>query len=266
MNLFANKKDLVENKQNEHIKMAIQNNNPSDSNFQQDQMQNQNMNFDNNNYNNNLEKNQNMQNMNFDGRNNNSQDNQNNFNNPFANNSESMNNQNINPFEEMQTQTKNETYKNPILENQSPQSSILDNVTQNQTNLDKYEIQEIIDETVEKVIEERWSKLVNNVEKVVKWKDKQEAQINTLKEDILSIKEAYEILEKKILNKINSYDTNILDVNSEIKALEKVFQKITPSLINNVNELGRITQELKNLKENTDKVSKDLSGKNIESS
>ncbi len=130
------------------------------------------------------------------------------------------------------------------------QTMSLDNLNQMMDNgvpkqVDKDEIQEMIDETVEKIIDERWSRLVESVEKVVKWKEKQEAQLNLVKEDIVHLRESMESMEKKVLNKISSYDSNILDVNSEIKALEKVFQKITPTLINNVNELSKITEGLR---------------------
>ena len=59
----------------------------------------------------------------------------------------------------------------------------------------------MIDEIVEKVIEERWKTLVSNVEKVVSWKEKQESHINMIKEDIVSIKETFDKLEKRLISK-----------------------------------------------------------------
>lgn len=159
-------------------------------------------------------------------------------NNPFA------------PPQQTQQPTNNNNNNNQeqIQANQQQYQPNLNNMNfteENQDIIDKEKIQEMIDETVEKIIEERWEKLVSNIDKVVKWKDKVEIQVNLVKEDINSIKGSFEDLEKKLVNKISSYDRNILDVNSEIKALEKVFQKITPTLVNNVNELARITEELK---------------------
>lgn len=117
-----------------------------------------------------------------------------------------------------------------------------------QTNVQHFtvdEIQEMIDETVEKIIDDKWDKVVSNVEKVISWKEQLEKQINMLKEDILHMKDEFQNVEKRIANKLNSYDKDIMDVGSEIKALEKVFQKITPTLVNNVNELSRIATTLK---------------------
>lgn len=110
----------------------------------------------------------------------------------------------------------------------------------------KEEIQEMIDETVEKVIEEKWEKLLKSIEKVVNWKERQEKEVELLKSTMNEVKESFGKLEKKITNKISSYDSGLLDVNSEIKALEKVFQKITPTLVNNVNNLEKIAESIKN--------------------
>jgi len=116
---------------------------------------------------------------------------------------------------------------------------------QSNNSLNGEEIKELIDETVEKIIEEKWDSMTEKIDRVLRWKEKKEEEINMLKEDIVNIAEGFSKLESKLISKISNYDKNILDVNSEIKALEKVFQKITPTLINNVNELSRIADDLK---------------------
>ncbi len=183
------------------------------------------------------------------------------FNNPFANPSPNqMQSPQTTPIQTNQQETNptfggqnEQSQPNPFNQasgnmNQNGMGDVFTSI-QNEANagqsLNEEKIQEMIDETIEKVIEERWEKLVSGVEKVLKWKEKQEAQINLIKEDIVHLRDAMEIMEKKIIGRINSYDSNIMDVNSEIKALEKVFQKITPTLINNVNELSKIADNLK---------------------
>ena len=52
-------------------------------------------------------------------------------------------------------------------------------------------------------------------------------------------------LHKAIVSKIGEYDKNLLDVGTEIKAMEKVFQKILPTLTENVAELSRVTRNVK---------------------
>lgn len=155
----------------------------------------------------------------------------------------------MNPSSGMNTQqqqygnTMNQGMPNP--QQQDPFSAISQQAQQNAPPVSKDQIQEMVDETVEKIIEEKWEKVVNDVQKVVKWKDEQERQINLLKEDITQIKDQFEKLEKKLVNKVNEYDKDLLNVSSEIKGLEKVFQKITPTLVNNVNELSKITKNMK---------------------
>lgn len=171
-------------------------------------------------------------------------------------------NQNIPPIDELSptNQPQQTTDQNSIFnidQNPQPNSKLpSDQTTQNQPQqtitsnqqpekFTKEQIQEMVDETVEQVIEERWKGIIQKIEKVAAWKDKQEQHINLIKEDILTIKDNFEKLEKRIIDKVSSYDKNILDVNSEIKALEKVFQKITPTLVNNVNELSKIAKTFK---------------------
>lgn len=120
--------------------------------------------------------------------------------------------------------------------------------------IDFDKIQEMIDETVEKIIEDKWNMLEEKVNKVLRWKETKDAEINMLKEDLVALGEGFNKLEMKLINKISNYDKNILDVNSEIKALEKVFQKVTPTLINNVNELSKIADEFKGVKPRDRKI------------
>lgn len=107
------------------------------------------------------------------------------------------------------------------------------------------EVQDMINETIESVIENKWVEITDNVRKVVEWKGKVEDQINLMKEDMVAMQDAFAVLEKRLISKLNNYDKSILDVGSEIKALDKVFQKITPTLVNNVTELGKIAKDLK---------------------
>ena len=144
-----------------------------------------------------------------------------------------------------------QTQTAPVKEVQTQPNS-LETIVQKQE-YTKDQIQELVDETVEQVIEERWEQIVQKIEKVAQWKDKQEQHINLIKEDIMTMKESFEKLEKRIIDKVSSYDRNILDVNSELKALEKVFQKITPTLVNNVNELSAIAKSFKK-DANTEKI------------
>ena len=62
------------------------------------------------------------------------------------------------------------------------------------------------------------------------------------------LKSTLDNLHSAIIGKIGEYDKNLLSVGTEIKAMEKVFQKILPSLSDNVAELSKITTRLKGKK------------------
>lgn len=173
----------------------------------------------------------------------NQQQSQQEFVNPFANQQQA--NTTIDTMEKQQSINHQDSQPNPFSQQQSEQSTAMN------SNLDEDAIRELIVENVEKIIDERWERVTSSVESVVGWKDKVEREIDLLKHDISAIKEGFEQFEKRLLNKVNSYDRNILDVNSEIKALEKVFNKITPTLVNNVNELSKIADNLRGVKHDT---------------
>tara|TARA_Y100000310_G_scaffold202483_1_gene202672 strand:+ start:9546 stop:10208 length:663 start_codon:yes stop_codon:yes gene_type:complete len=107
------------------------------------------------------------------------------------------------------------------------------------------ETDERIEEIAESIINEKWQKMVEDVGDMNVWKEKVRTNIASMKQEILRVENRFESLQKVIVSKVNDYDKNISDVGSEIKALEKLLQKIIEPLTNNVNELSRITDRLK---------------------
>ncbi len=107
---------------------------------------------------------------------------------------------------------------------------------------------ERIEEIAESIIDEKWSDLMKSVEKIIAWKEKTESEIAKIHQEFDNLKESFANLQKGILGKVSEYDTHIASVGTEIKALEKVFQKILPTLTENVNELSRITSGMKKKK------------------
>ncbi|MFW5704999.1 MAG: hypothetical protein ACOCXG_04080 [Nanoarchaeota archaeon] len=165
----------------------------------------------------------------------------NDFVNPF---SQSQNNEDFmqNHANFSQTQQNNQQQQN------APAPNFDVSQQQNSASIDEEKINDLIEETVEKILDEKWEKFIQSVEKIINWKEKQEEEMNKVKTDIIDMRDAVEKVEKKIFAKINEYDKDILDVGSEIRALEKVFQKITPTLVNNISELTRITDDLREIR------------------
>lgn len=104
---------------------------------------------------------------------------------------------------------------------------------------------ERIEEVAEAIIDEKWDELVKNINKIIEWKNKSEAKISSLEQQFKDLKSDFDKLHQAVIGKIGEYDQNILNVGTEIKVMEKVFQKVLPTLTENVNELSRITKGMK---------------------
>jgi len=104
-----------------------------------------------------------------------------------------------------------------------------------------------IEELVEAVVEEKWVDLVKDVNKIIEWKSKVESDTASIKQEIEDLKESFNGLQKNIIGKIDEYDKNIIKVSTNIKAMENVFQKAIPTFTENINELARTVESLKNI-------------------
>jgi len=101
------------------------------------------------------------------------------------------------------------------------------------------------EEIAESIIEEKWHELTRDLDKMNEWKELSNSRIDKIEQSITDIKADLDNLHKAIVGKIGEYDKNLLDVGTEIKAMEKVFQKVLPELTDNVAQLSRITRTAK---------------------
>ena len=109
------------------------------------------------------------------------------------------------------------------------------------------DLEEKIEEIVEKVLESKWEEFTKSVKNIINWKDRTDSKFKDIDDSFEFLKNEFSIFQKKMLSKIEDYDTNILDVNSELKAFEKVFSKITPVFVNNIEELREIIKDFKDI-------------------
>ena len=103
---------------------------------------------------------------------------------------------------------------------------------------------EKIEEIVEAIVEEKWTELIKNVNKIIEWKEKTESRLVKMETEFDNLKHGFDNLHQGVLGKIGDYEHGLQEIGTDIKALEKVFQKILPTLTENVNELSRITRNL----------------------
>ena len=101
-----------------------------------------------------------------------------------------------------------------------------------------------IQEIVEVVINEKWNEFSKEINSMVEWREKTEAKIAQLQQQIADIKASVDSTNMALIGKLSEYDKNITDVGTGIKAMEKVFQKVLPSLTDSVNKLERISKKV----------------------
>ncbi len=112
-------------------------------------------------------------------------------------------------------------------------------VDYSQSNIDE------IEELIESVVDEKWRSIMENVGDIGLWKDKVRTEVLSIKQELLRLENRLENLQKAILGKVRSYDEHMVEVGSQIKALEKVFSRIVEPLTTNIKELDRLTKQLK---------------------
>ncbi len=98
---------------------------------------------------------------------------------------------------------------------------------------------------VEQIIEEKWHELQKDIAKVTDWKDQMTSRIDKMEQSVTDMRTDLDGLHKAIVARIGEYDKTLMDVGTEIKAMEKVFQKVLPELTGNIQELSRITKNVK---------------------
>ncbi len=102
-----------------------------------------------------------------------------------------------------------------------------------------------VEEISEAIIDEKWQDLLKDFGKLIEWKGSMEQRLAALEQRFTDLKTAFDNLQSGIVGKVGEYDQSVKDVSSEMKALEQVFQKIIPTMTENVNELSRITRNMK---------------------
>ena len=108
---------------------------------------------------------------------------------------------------------------------------------------------ETIEEIAESIINEKWEELMASVGNLAIWKEKVQGDIRAVKQELLRVEERFENLQKAVLGRVEEYHKAITTVSTDVKALEKVLQRILDPLTKNIKELSKITEKLKEEKE-----------------
>ena len=107
---------------------------------------------------------------------------------------------------------------------------------------------EKIEEITESIIKEKWEDFVKEMGDINIWKEKVRNDILSIKQELIRTQERFENLQRAVVGKVSEYDKDIRDVGTEIKALEKVLERIIDPLTSNIRDLQKVTDELKTKK------------------
>ena len=97
----------------------------------------------------------------------------------------------------------------------------------------------------EKIVQEQLQGLRKELDKGNEWREKTGERLDKLEQGLQDVKMDLDGLHKAIVSKIGEYDRNLVDVGTEIKAMEKVFSKVLPTLTENIQELSKATKVVK---------------------
>lgn len=104
---------------------------------------------------------------------------------------------------------------------------------------------EDVQSLVEEVIDEKWKELTAKIGDIPSWKSEISNDTESIKQELLRVERRFEDLQTAIFGKVKEYGTSMRDLGTEMKAMEKVFEKILEPLTTNIKELERITGQLK---------------------
>lgn len=102
-----------------------------------------------------------------------------------------------------------------------------------------------VQSVVEEIIEDKWKDLVTSIGDVTVWKSQISDDLEATKQELLRLGSRFDAVQAALVGKVGDYESSMRSLSSEMKALEKVFEKIIEPLTSNIKELNRITEDLR---------------------
>ena len=101
------------------------------------------------------------------------------------------------------------------------------------------------DELIESMVEEKWQQITDVVGDIELWKSRVNDELVAIKQEIMRLSDRLDNVQRSVLGKVTEYSQSMGNVETDIKALEKVMKNILQPLTSNIKELSRITNDLK---------------------
>ena len=104
---------------------------------------------------------------------------------------------------------------------------------------------EQIEEISEAIVEEKLQEFSSSMGDIAMWKERTNAEMNAMKQEIIRIRNHVENLQVTMIGKVEDYNKSVNTLSIEMKALSKVMEKIIQPLTMNVKDLSRIVDKFK---------------------
>jgi len=104
---------------------------------------------------------------------------------------------------------------------------------------------ETIEEITEEIVAEKFSEVKTKLDNIFSFKEIIENRVKNIEERIKRIESSLDKLQAAFIGKVNEFDKDIKNLGSEMRAVHGAFSKILDPLVDNVKELGRITEKIK---------------------
>lgn len=104
------------------------------------------------------------------------------------------------------------------------------------------------EELIESIVNERLEEVSTKLESFDNFRVNAKEDIQEIKDTLADIKEKYISLQEDSSIRLEEYSKELENVGAQIKAMQKVLQKVFPAIAENVHQLTAIVQELKTVK------------------
>lgn len=104
---------------------------------------------------------------------------------------------------------------------------------------------ESIEEIAEEIVNEKWQDIKGKIGDVIEWKNYADKRIIAVEDRLKRIESSFDRLQVALLGKVQEYGQNIRDLSAEMDSMQGAFSKVLSPLVDNVKELGKITEGLK---------------------
>jgi hypothetical protein len=110
-----------------------------------------------------------------------------------------------------------------------------------------------IEEIAESIIKEKWTEMTQNIGDIKLWKERMDIDLEGTKQELIRTQEKFENLQKAVMGKISEYADGVTSIGTEMKALERVLEKILAPLTKSVKDLQQVTEKITTKKRATPK-------------